>query len=155
MVVLVTVMVVMVEGVVENFERALGVDSLHMVVVAFLDCTHISLKAQNCAAVLAHLAIHGDVAGQDLLDAFHECVDHGGVVVKVGRLDEPNMGVAGGHIVGCVINALHQNSGEQEIGKYDNTLVTQACGMFEAGVNQREGNAGVGGFRPAKAKALP
>src|SRR5436190_2047052 len=82
------VAVLVIMCVVHDFKRALGADPFHMVMVAFLHGAHIGLEAQHGAAVFAHLAIHGDVSGEDLLRAFDEGVDHGGMVIEIGGLDE-------------------------------------------------------------------
>ena len=50
-----------------------GANALNVVMVAFLHGANISLEPQNLCAVFAHLAVHGDVAGDDLLDALDEC----------------------------------------------------------------------------------
>src|SRR5689334_474809 len=58
--------------VVHNLERALGVDAFDMVVVAFLHGAHLGFEPQHGRAVFAHLAVHGDIAGENLLDALDE-----------------------------------------------------------------------------------
>ena len=135
------VLVIVMMRVIHDFKWAFGVDAFHMMVMAFLHRAHIGLEAQNGRAVFAHLAVHGDVAGEDLLHALDEGVDHGGMVIEIGRLDEFDFGMALGHIVCRVINALDENSGDEELGKFDNALVTQTCGVFQAGVHQRKGDA--------------
>ncbi len=126
-----------------------------MVVVALLNGAGFRLEAQHLGAVLAHLAVHGDVARQDLLNALHEGFDHLRVVVEIGGLDELDLRVAGGHSIGRGVDTVHQNASEQEIGKHDDTAVAEPCRMFETRFDEREGDAGIGGFGPAEAEALP
>ena len=152
---IVAMFMVMMMRVVHNFKRALGVDAFHMVVMAFLHGAHIGLEAQYGAAVFAHLAVHGDVANKDLLHAFDEGVDHGGMVIEIGGLDEFDTGMAYCHVVSRIIDALHQNSGEKKIGEYDDAPVAKLGRVFQAGFHQRESYTRVSRFGPAEAEAFP
>src|SRR5688500_14692623 len=116
---IVAVFMVVMLRVVHNVKRALGVDALHMVMVAFLHGTHIGFEAQHGGAVFADLAVHGDVADEALLHALDEGVAHCGMVIEIGGLNEFDTGMAPGHIVSRVIDALNENSGEEKIGEYD------------------------------------
>ena len=59
-----------------TLQTFLGAHAFHVVMMALLHCAHFRFKAQNCCAVFAHLAIHGDVAGDDLFDAFDKGFDN-------------------------------------------------------------------------------
>ena len=59
-----------------------------MMVMALLRGSNFGLEAQDLRAVFAHLAVHGDVAGEDLIDALFECCNHLWMVIEIGRLDE-------------------------------------------------------------------
>src|SRR3546814_3075403 len=63
------------------------------------------------------LAVHQVLAVEDLLHALGKGVQHGGVVVQIARLHELDLRVAGGDDIGVVVDALHQDAGEEEIGR--------------------------------------
>src|SRR6476646_4099348 len=92
-------------------------DPLDMMVMALLRRADLGLEAQNLGAVLAHLAIHGGVARQDLPDALLECVDDQRMIVEIGRLDELDARISARHSVASVIDSLNQNAGEEKIGE--------------------------------------
>ena len=122
-----------------------------MMMVALLDSAHFRLEAKNLAPVLAHLAVHGDVAGENLVDALAECRDHLGMVVEIGSLDELDVRMAAGDGIGCVIDALDENAGEQEVGEDDDAAETELRRLFEGGLDQRKSDAGIGRLGPAEA----
>ena len=115
-----------------------GADALHVVVVAFLGQADLVLEAQNLLSVLAELAVHQVLAGQDFLDPFGEIVEHGRVVAQVRRLDEVDLRMTGRHHVGVMIDAFHQNAGEEEIGKNDDAAITQLGRVLQARLHERE-----------------
>ena len=82
-------------------------------------------------------------------------VDHLRMVVEIGRLDELDLGMARRHRVGRIIDALHQNAGEQEIREDDDAPIAEPRRMFERRLDQRKGDAGIGRLGPAEAKAFP
>ena len=134
---------------------AVGADPFHVMVVAFLHRAHFGLEAQHLGAVLAELAVHGDVAGDDLFEALDECVDHRRMIVEIGCLDEFDFGMARRHRIGGIIDAVDENAGEEEIGEHHDALETEAHAMLESGLDQREGDAGIGDLAPAEAEAFP
>jgi hypothetical protein len=77
------------------------------------------------------------------------------VVVEIGRLDELDVGQARGDPVRRVVDALDQDAGEEEIGEHDDAAETEPGGVFQRRLDQRKGDAGIGGLGPAEAEALP
>src|SRR5579875_3945897 len=73
-----------------------GADAFDVMMVALLGQRHLVLEAEELHAVLAHLAVHVAGAGEDFLDARGEGVEHQGMVVERGRLDELDPGMARG-----------------------------------------------------------
>jgi len=126
-----------------------------MVVVAFLRQTHFVFEAQNLRAVLAHLAVHVVGAFQDLRDPVGKCIHDLRMVVQVSRLDELDPRMAGCDLIGVVIDALDQDAREQEIREDDDPLVAHPRAVLQRRFDQREGNAGIAHFAPAKAHAFP
>ena len=132
-----------------------GANALYVVMVTFLHGANISLEPQNLCAIFAHLAVHGDVTSQDLVNALGKGGDNLRMVVEVGRLDEFDLRMARSNGVRCIIDAIDEDAGEEEVREHHDAAVAEARGMLEAGINQRKGDAGIGRLRPAEAKAFP
>ena len=132
-----------------------GASAFGMMMMAFLRGAHLSFKAQNLRAVFAELAVHGDFASQNLLNALNESVDHLIMIIEIGGFDKFDLGMCGGHFIRRLINPVHQNSGEQEIRKHDDALISQFGGMFERWGHERERHTGISCFGPTKAEAFP
>ena len=101
-------------------------DAFNVMVVALLNRADIGLKTQNLCSVFAHLAIHGDVAGEDLLNALHESFNDLRMVIEIGGFHEFDSGMPRCHFIGGVIDALHENSGEQEVREDDDAFEAEA-----------------------------
>ncbi len=136
------------------FRRA-GADAFHVMVMAFLGKTDFRFEPQNLRPVFAHLAVHRVGAFQNFPQAFLERVEDLLVVVQVWRLDEFDIGMPRGDLVGIAVDSVDQDAGEQEVGEHDDPLVAKLHRVFEAGLHQRERDAGIAGFRPAEAHAFP
>src|SRR5436190_5258651 len=91
-----------------------GADAADMVVMPGLGSADLGLVADHLLSVFAELAVHPVVADQDLLDALDEGVQHQWMVVEIPGLEEFDSRMAGGHLVGLAIDALHQDAGEEE-----------------------------------------
>ena len=63
--------------------------------------------------------------------------------------------MARGDGIGRVVDALHQDAGEEEIGEHDDAAEAEPRRLLQRRLDQREGDAGIGGLGPAEAKALP
>ena len=123
--------------------------------MAFLRQTDLGFETENPFAVLAHLAVHQVLAGDDLLDPVGKGVQHRRMVVQVAGLDELDLGMARRHPVAVRVDPFHQHAGKEEIGEHDDALEAQAHGMFEPRLDQREGHARIAGLAPAEAEGLP
>ena len=77
------------------------------------------------------------------------------MVVEVGRLHELDVAVPGRDPLGVFVDALHQDAGEEEIGKHHDAPVAQLGGVFQAGFDQGKGDAGIAGLAPAETEAFP
>ena len=64
-------------------------------------------------------------------------------------------GMARGDRVGRVVDALHQDAGEQEVGEHDDAAEAELRRVLQRRLDQRECHAGIGGLGPAEAHALP
>src|SRR5437016_9544277 len=87
-----------------------GVDPLDVMVMTLLGGANLGLEAQNLGPVLAHLAIHRRVAGENLVEPLLEGRDHLWMIVEIGCLDELNRWMALGDFIGRIINALDENA---------------------------------------------
>ena len=85
-----------------------------MVVMALLGQSHLFLEAKHLGAVFAHAAVHVVVAVEDLAYAVGESGYDARMVVQVGGFDELDVRVGGGNLVGEAVDAVDENSGEQE-----------------------------------------
>ena len=130
-------------------------NAFHMMVVAFLRHAHFRLETEHLFAVFAHLAVHHAGPFEDFNQPVLECVDHQGMIVEIAGLDELDIGMTRRHLVGVAVDALHQHAGEQEIRENDDPLVAELRRMFEAGLDQRKGDAGITRLRPAETHAFP
>ena len=90
------VMTVAVAVAVPEVRRRADADALDVMVMALLGQADLGLEAEDMIAVLAQLAVHVVLARTDLLDPLGEGVEHQGMVVEVGRLDELDLGMAFG-----------------------------------------------------------
>ncbi len=77
------------------------------------------------------------------------------MIVEIACLEELDFRMSGSHIVGEGKDTLDQNTGEEEVGKDNDPLVTKLGGMFEAGLDQWESHTGIANFAPTKAKTFP
>ena len=135
---------------------ALGlIAAFNVMVVRFLWQANFTLETQYLLAVFAVQAIHQVLPGHTLLDPVLEGIQHQIVVVQVARLDELQARVLGCHFIGLIVDAVHQNASEQKIGEHHDPLEPQLGALFQSRHDQREGNARIGRFRPAKAQAFP
>ena len=132
---------------------ALG-EPFHVVVVAVLGGSHLSLEAEHLGAVLAEGAVHGGVAPHHLLNPFHKRVEHAGVIAQIGGLEKFDLRVIGRHPIGVLQDPAHQHAGEQKIREYQDAAESQFHGVAQAGLHQGEGDPGVHGLPPAEAEAL-
>ncbi len=132
-----------------------GADPLDMVMVALLGQSDLALETEHLLAVLAHLAVHQVCTVADFLHPVGKGLEHQRMVVEVGRLDELDAGVRGGHPVGVFVDPVHQDAREQEIGEDDNAPEAELHHMLQRRLDQRKGDAGIGGFAPAESDALP
>ena len=130
-------------------------DPLDVVVVALLRQADLGLEAQHLLAVFAELAVHQVLAVQNFVHAVDEGLEHQRMVVEIGRLDEFDVGMARRDRVGGVVDALHQNAGEEEIREDDDAAEAELRRLLQRRLDEREGDAGIGGLRPAEAKPLP
>ncbi len=61
----------------------------------------------------------------------------------------------GGHHVGVVVDAVHQDSGKQEIREHDDAPVAQLDRVLQPRFHQRKGHAGIDRLAPAETEAFP
>ena len=132
-----------------------GADPLHMVMMTLLRQAHLDLEAQNLLAILAELAVHVVLAGQDLADPIGKGIEHHRVVVQIACLQELNLRVLRRHLVGVVVDSFDQYPGKQEVGKDDDAAITESGRMLQSGLDQREGDPGVADLPPAEPEAFP
>ncbi len=130
-------------------------DALDMMVMAFLRRAKLGLEAEHLLAIFAHRTVHQILALNRLADAVDEGLDHHVVVVEIGRLDDLDVGEFLCRFIGGGIDALHQNAGEEEIGKDDDPLVAEPGCMLERGRDEREGDAGISRPRPSHSPCPP
>jgi hypothetical protein len=103
---------------------SVGADAPDMMVVADLCGADVTFVADDLFAVFAQLAIHGVVPRERLLDTLDEGIDQQLMIVEIGRLEDFDFRVIGGGFINPVVNAAHQDSGEQKIREYDDPPVT-------------------------------
>ena len=63
--------------------------------------------------------------------------------------------MAGGDLVDIVVDAAHQDAGEQEIREHHDAREAEPDGMLQRRLDERKGDAGIRGFAPAEAHPLP
>ena len=138
-------------------ERAIGrrSDPLHMMVMALLGEPHFRLEAEHLFAIFAHLAIHHIGAFDDLEEPLDEGFDHEVMGAEIGRLEKTDVRMGGRDHIRLVVDAAHENAGEEEIGKDDDALITKARGMAQPRLDQREGDARIDRLAPAEAEPFP
>ena len=128
---------------------------LDMMVMAFLGKTDFILETKNLRAVLAQRTVHVVVAVENFTNAVGEGGYDLGMVVEIACLDEFHLWMGRGDLVGEAVDTVDQNAGEQKVGKHHNALETKLDDMFKAGLDKREGHAGIADFGPAEAHAFP
>ena len=133
----------------------LGIDPFHVMMVTFLLKANLVLEPEHLRTILAELAVHVVGALKDLGDAINEGFNDIVLVIEIVGLDELDVRMASRDLVGEVVDAAHENAGEEEIGENDDPLVAKAGGVFEARFHEREGHPGIANFAPAKAHAFP
>ena len=126
-----------------------------MVMMADLGLAGGGLVAQHLLAIFAQAAVHHVHADIGLAHALDDGLDHQRVVFQIVGLENLNLGMAQGGFIGSRVDALHQHAGEEEIGKYDDTLEAELGGAVERGADLGVGDAGEGDFGPAVAEAFP
>ena len=77
------------------------------------------------------------------MHAVDERLEHQRMVVEVGRLDELDLGMARRDRVGRVVDALHQDAGEQEIREDDDAAEAEPRGLLQRRLDERKGDAGI------------
>ena len=87
-------------------------------------------------------------------DAFGKGGQNLRVVAQITRLDELQVRVGRGDAIGEAIDAVDQDTREQEIREHDDTFVAQSGRVGQAGFDQRKGNAGKADLKPAEAKTF-
>ena len=132
--------------------RALPLD---MVMMTFLHRADLGFEAQHLRAVLAHAAGGRDRLAHEFGHALGKGVHHLRVVAEIRRLDDLKLGVRLGHLIGEAIDAVDQDAREQEIREHHDAAVAQPRHVWETGLDQREGDAGIAGLAPAEAHPLP
>src|SRR5215469_3258391 len=95
-----------------------SVSAADMVVMCLLRGAGVVLVTDDLGAVLAELAVHCRVAADDLADALDERVEQQRVVAQIGGLEESDVGMTLRRLVGCGVDALDQDTGEQEIREH-------------------------------------
>ena len=123
--------------------------------MALLRQADFAFEAKHLLTVFAELAVHQIGAAQDLLDPFCEAVQHGRMVLQIGRLDELDLRMTRGNQIGVVVNSLHQDAGKEKVGKDDDAAIAKLYGMLQPRLDQRKGDAGIAGLAPTEAKAFP
>src|SRR5689334_7377838 len=91
----------------------------HVMVMSLLRRAYRVIVPNNARAILAELAIHCRRAGFALVDAIEKGLDDLRVVAQVAGLGEGDLRETGGGGIGLAVDALDQNTGEQEIRKHD------------------------------------
>ena len=109
---------------------AVGADALHVMVMAFLRQPHLGLEAKHLLAVFAHLAVHVVGADHHLVQPVDEGFHHEIVRAEIGRLDELDIAMPRRHRVRLVVDAPHENAGEEEVGKHDDAPVAEPCLLY-------------------------
>ena len=113
-----------------------------------------AVRREDLRAVSTCPAIGGRVLSCLFDYALGERGQHLGVVAQIGGFDKGDIRVFGSHLIGKAVNSVDQNAREQEIGKYDDTLVGQPGDMLQTGFDQRECDAGITHLDPTKPHAL-
>ena len=113
-------------------------NALDMVMVAGLRQANFGLETQHLFAIFAHLAVHHRRTFQNFGNPVFQRRDHQGMVIEIAGLDEFDIRILRGNVVGGGIDPLHQHTGKQEIREYYNSLVAKPCSMFETRLDQRE-----------------
>ena len=126
-----------------------------MVVMAFLRRADLVFKPQYLCTVFTQGAVHIVSAIEYFAHTIGKGRDHLWVIVQIARFDKFNVGIVRRHLVCKAIDAVNQDTGEQEVWEHHNTLVTQACHMIEARCHQWEGHSGITNLGPTKAHTLP
>src|SRR5919106_2218600 len=132
-----------------------GADALDGGLMALLRHADRRLVADDLLAVLAKQAVHVDVAGSDSLNALNERVEHQRMVIEIAGLDELDLGMPGGHLVGLGVDAADQDTREQEVRKHDDPAKAQPGRTVEQGIHARMSDAAVADLNPTEARALP
>src|SRR4051794_17149684 len=96
---------------------AVAANAADMVVMAGLRRTELAGVTDDLRAIFAELAVHRRIAAANFLDALGEGIEHERMVAQIRRLHEIDRGKASGDCVGLLVDALHQDPGEEEIRK--------------------------------------
>ena len=131
------------------------IGAANVVVMRRLRRAGVAFIADNLRAVLAELAVHRRIAMRDFLDPLDKGVQQQRMIAQIAGLDELDLGMARGGLVGRGVDAFHQNPGEEEIGEHDDAAKTHARGAVERGVDARMGDATECRLGPAETHPLP
>ena len=126
-----------------------------VVVMAFLRRTNLGLKPKNLRAVFAHRAVHEVFAAKNFRNPLREGRYYLRMIVQIPRFDELNIRVLRRNFVGKTIDAVNQNSREQEVREDDDTLESKLRYALQTRFNQRKSHTGIPGLRPTKTHAFP
>jgi hypothetical protein len=110
----------------------IGADPLDVMVVALLNEPDLCLKSQHMRAVLAQRAVHLVLALGDFLHPVGEGIKDQGMILQILRLQELDLRMALGHLIGNPVDALHQHAGKEKVGEDDDSPVAQLDRMLKA-----------------------
>ncbi len=120
---------------------------LDVVVAPILECEHLFAIAAGSAIRQGRVA-----------DLLHHTLGKGfenlGMVTQIGSVDEFDLGVLRRDPVSEAVDAVDQDTREQEVGKHDHAAVTELDDVLQAGFHERERHAGIPHFAPPKAQAF-
>ena len=126
-----------------------------VMVVADLRRVGRSFMADDLLTVLAQLTIHIDVASQDFLDSISETINQVRMVIQTARFDDIDVGMGSLKVIGPAVNAIDQGVCEQEIGKNDNSPISQLARIFQTGIDEGISDIGITDLGPTKAHSFP
>ena len=128
--------------------------TLHMVVMAVLGAAHLQLEPQHLGPVLAQRAVHRRITPHHIVHPLLEGGQHLRVVPQVAGVEQLDGGMVGGHPLAVLHDPADQHAGKEEVGEHHNAAVPQPHHMAQPRLHQREGDPGIQGLAPTKAKPL-
>ena len=129
--------------------------TLNMMMVTLLRRANLCLKPQHLRAIFAQCTIHQVLTAKDLCHPLGKGRDDLRMVVEISGFDELNVRVLSGNLVRKTIDAVDQDTGEQEVREDNDALETKLRNTLQARLYQWKGNAGITGFGPTKAHTFP